>query len=90
MIKIGINGFGRIGRNVFRVLSQRKDLLLSTILLQWLICYAMILVMVVLLLDTSADPKNIKWQTASNIWLFILNKAYRIIVQATPFSLVWT
>ena len=25
MIKIGINGFGRIGRNVFRVLSQRKD-----------------------------------------------------------------
>ncbi len=25
MIKIGINGFGRIGRNVFRALSQRKD-----------------------------------------------------------------
>ena len=25
MIKIGINGFGRIGRNVFRILSQRKD-----------------------------------------------------------------
>ena len=24
-IKVGINGFGRIGRVVFRVLMQRKD-----------------------------------------------------------------
>ena len=25
-IKVGINGFGRIGRNVFRVMSQRKEI----------------------------------------------------------------
>ena len=26
MIKIGINGFGRIGRLVFRIVSQREDM----------------------------------------------------------------
>ena len=25
-VKIGINGFGRIGRNIFRALYERKDL----------------------------------------------------------------
>ena len=25
-VKIGINGFGRIGRNIFRALHERKDL----------------------------------------------------------------
>ncbi|MCP3910086.1 MAG: type I glyceraldehyde-3-phosphate dehydrogenase, partial [Actinomycetia bacterium] len=26
MTRVGINGFGRIGRSVFRILSQRDDL----------------------------------------------------------------
>ena len=25
-IKVGINGFGRIGRNVFRVIAEREDI----------------------------------------------------------------
>jgi len=26
MVKVAINGFGRIGRNVFKVISERKDI----------------------------------------------------------------
>ena len=55
MIKIGINGFGRIGRNVFRVLSQRKDCkvvaindLIESEYMAYMLRYAMILVMVYL------------------------------------------
>ncbi|MCP3938140.1 MAG: type I glyceraldehyde-3-phosphate dehydrogenase, partial [Actinomycetia bacterium] len=29
--KVGINGFGRIGRSVFRILSQRDDLEVAAI-----------------------------------------------------------
>jgi glyceraldehyde 3-phosphate dehydrogenase len=31
MIKVGINGFGRIGRTVFRILSDRKDIQVAAI-----------------------------------------------------------
>ena len=30
-VRVGINGFGRIGRSVFRVLSQRDDLEVAAI-----------------------------------------------------------
>ena len=29
MIRVGINGFGRIGRSVFRILSDRQDIALE-------------------------------------------------------------
>ena len=31
MIRVAINGFGRIGRSVFRVMNQRKDINLVAI-----------------------------------------------------------
>ena len=31
MIRVGINGFGRIGRNIFRILADREDIMVTAV-----------------------------------------------------------
>jgi glyceraldehyde 3-phosphate dehydrogenase len=40
-IQVGINGFGRIGRSVFRIISDRDDI--EVVAISWLISLNMIL-----------------------------------------------